>query len=316
MTSKDTEPTTRNSYNAYLGSPDTHIGATQPIEMRKGLLDGISVAQIIAAAGAAVTSMLLSSKIGIAGSVIGAAVSSVVTVVCSQLYRNALDTSARKLKAKQALRARQAQERAFDTQDVFGGRAASSTTSMDPEAAYGDANTPHIRIAPTKLQARAAAERSASKRKVALASILIAVLAVVISAGAVMIATAGEGLGEKTPSVFGSSTSTDQPPTNPADEVAPTAPPTSTPEAKRDDGNTTNGGDTSSADTTLGTDPASGTGSGGSADSSDSNGGSDDSTTSGTSDGGADGSTSNGPNGADTQSTDNGSEVNEVNADA
>ena len=99
MTSNDTEQTTRSPYSAYLGSPDTHIGATQPIALRKGLLDGISVAQIIAAAAAAVTSMLLSSKIGIAGSVIGAAVSSVVTVVCSQLYRNALDTSARKLKA-------------------------------------------------------------------------------------------------------------------------------------------------------------------------------------------------------------------------
>ena len=85
MTSNDTEQTTRSPYSAYLGSPDTHIGATQPIALRKGLLDGISVAQIIAAAAAAVTSMLLSSKIGIAGSVIGAAVSSVVTVVCSQL---------------------------------------------------------------------------------------------------------------------------------------------------------------------------------------------------------------------------------------
>lgn len=81
MTSNDTEQTTRSPYSAYLGSPDTHIGATQPIALRKGLLDGISVAQIIAAAAAAVTSMLLSSKIGIAGSVIGAAVSSVVTVV-------------------------------------------------------------------------------------------------------------------------------------------------------------------------------------------------------------------------------------------
>ena len=184
MTSNDTEQTTRSPYSAYLGSPDTHIGATQPIALRKGLLDGISVAQIIAAAAAAVTSMLLSSKIGIAGSVIGAAVSSVVTVVCSQLYRNALDTSARKLKAKQAMRAYQAQERVLDTLDAYGTSTASSTTNMSPEAAHEDTRTPHIRIAPTKLQARAAAERSASKRKVTFASILIAVLAVVISAGA------------------------------------------------------------------------------------------------------------------------------------
>ncbi|MFR2950939.1 MAG: hypothetical protein ACLTKG_06245 [Collinsella intestinalis] len=48
------------------------------------------MAQAIAASAAAATSMLLASRIGIAGSVIGAAVSSMVTVICSQLYRNAL----------------------------------------------------------------------------------------------------------------------------------------------------------------------------------------------------------------------------------
>ena len=123
---------------------------------------------------------------------------------------------------------------------------------MSPEAAHEDTRTPHIRIAPTKLQARAAAERSASKRKVTFASILIAVLAVVISAGAVMLATAGEGLGTKTPSVFGASTSTDQPPTNPADEVAPTTPSTSAPQATQDGNDTTNGSATSSTDATSG----------------------------------------------------------------
>lgn len=89
-------------YSPYGGgdSPDTHIGGTQPIPIKKGLFDGISVAQAIAASAAAATSMLLASRIGIAGSVIGAAVSSMVTVICSQLYRNALDASARKLKAK------------------------------------------------------------------------------------------------------------------------------------------------------------------------------------------------------------------------
>lgn len=285
MTSNDTEQTTRSPYSAYLGSPDTHIGATQPIALRKGLLDGISVAQIIAAAAAAVTSMLLSSKIGIAGSVIGAAVSSVVTVVCSQLYRNALDTSARKLKAKQAMRAYQAQERVLDTLDAYGTSAASSTTNMSPEAAHEDTRTPHIRIAPTKLQARAAAERSASKRKVTFASILIAVLAVVISAGAVMLATAGEGLGTTTPS-------------------------TSAPQATQDGNDTTNGSATSSTDATSGSGSTSGTGSTGTGDSSNSNTNSGGSTSSDSSDGNTDGSSSDSSNGAGTQSTDNGTEVN------
>ena len=174
-------------------SPDTHIGGTQPIPIKKGLFDGISVAQVIAASAAAATSMLLASRIGIAGSVIGAAVSSMVTVICSQLYRNALDASARKLKAKQISYAYE--------QDALRGYASTEGPSATDEATAG---APRIRIAPTKLQARAAAERSASKRKVAIVSALIAIAAVAASAGIIMLTTSGQGLGTKTPSVFGS----------------------------------------------------------------------------------------------------------------
>lgn len=174
-------------------SPDTHIGGTQPIPIKKGLFDGISVAQVIAASAAAATSMLLASRIGIAGSVIGAAVSSMVTVICSQLYRNALDASARKLKAKQMSHAYE--------QDALRGYASTEGPSATDEATAG---APRIRIAPTKLQARAAAERSASKRKVAVVSALIAVVAVAASAGIIMLTTSGQGLGTKAPNVFGS----------------------------------------------------------------------------------------------------------------
>lgn len=189
-----------------VDQPDTHIGATQPITMRKGLFDGISVAQVVAASAAAATSMLLASKIGIAGSVIGAAVSSMVTVVCSQLYRNALDASAQKLKAKQAYNAyvHAHEERAG------GGDAASA----------GGETIHTARMAPTKLRARAAAERSATKRKVAVASVLIAALAVALSAGAILLSTSGEGLGAKVTSLFAP---TDTVPSNteqPANELA------------------------------------------------------------------------------------------------
>ena len=53
----------------------------------KGLFEGLSVSQVTAGALAAVTSMLLSAQIGIAGSVIGVAVGSVVSTVSSQLYK-------------------------------------------------------------------------------------------------------------------------------------------------------------------------------------------------------------------------------------
>ena len=182
-------------YSPYGGgdSPDTHIGGTQPVPIKKGLFDGISVAQVIAASAAAATSMLLASRIGIAGSVIGAAVSSMVTVICSQLYRNALDASARKLKAKQMSHACE--------QDALRSYARAEGPSATDEATAG---APRIRIAPTKLQARAAAERSASKRKVAVVSALIAIVAVAASAGIIMLTTSGQGLGTKAPNVFGS----------------------------------------------------------------------------------------------------------------
>ena len=179
-------------YGTSVGSPNTHIGGTQPIPIKKGLFDGISIAQVIAASAAAATSMLLASRIGIAGSVIGAAVSSMVTVICSQLYRNALDASARKLKAKQVSHAYE--------QDALRGYANAEGASPIDDAP----GAPQIRIAPTKLQARAAAERSASKRKIAVVSALIAIAAVAASAGIIMLTTSGQGLGTKAPSVFAS----------------------------------------------------------------------------------------------------------------
>ncbi|WEV76214.1 hypothetical protein [Bifidobacterium sp. ESL0800] len=63
----------------------------------KNFFKGISVSQIIAGALAAVTSFLLSAKIGIAGSVIGVAVGSIVSAVASQIYQNVLKESSRKL---------------------------------------------------------------------------------------------------------------------------------------------------------------------------------------------------------------------------
>ena len=63
----------------------------------KNFFKGISFSQLLAGALAAVTSFLLSSKIGIAGSVIGVAVASIVSTAASQLYQNVIDASSKKL---------------------------------------------------------------------------------------------------------------------------------------------------------------------------------------------------------------------------
>ena len=63
----------------------------------KNFFKGISLSSIAAGALAAVTSFLLSAKIGIAGSVIGVAIGSIVSAVSSQIYQNVLHESGRKL---------------------------------------------------------------------------------------------------------------------------------------------------------------------------------------------------------------------------
>lgn len=80
-------------------------GKDSPVEQAEkerkflgGLFEGLSVPQVAAGALAAVTSMLLSSKIGIAGSVIGVAVGSVVSTLSSQIYKQFLQASADKLR--------------------------------------------------------------------------------------------------------------------------------------------------------------------------------------------------------------------------
>lgn len=176
---------------------DERIGFTQPLSRPKGVMDGLSVAQVIAGAAAAATSMLLSSKIGIAGSVIGAAVSSAVTIICSQLYRRALDASAEKLKQKQA-------KNSYPGATPYADTAFDTTTTLDTRGVSGRAGAGDMRasrngarVAPTKLQARAAAARSATQKKVIAVSIVLAIAAVAATAGIILFATAGEGLGDK-----------------------------------------------------------------------------------------------------------------------
>lgn len=194
---------------------DERIGFTQPLSKPKGLFAEISFAQVIAGAAAAATSMLLASKIGIAGSVIGAAVSSAVTIVCSQLYRRALDASADKLRNSKLASSvdanlpnvtgadaeetrRKPYVSGFDTD----AGAASSNRTVRRSSYYGDAVGRGARMAPVDLQIRAAGDRSRAQRKVIVASIILAVLAVALTAGAILVGTAGRGLGEKPASII------------------------------------------------------------------------------------------------------------------
>ena len=151
----------------YQREQEQFIGQTQAIAPKEKLLEGLSIPQVIAGAAAAATSVALASHIGIAGSVIGAAVSSIVTVLSSQIYRHFLSAGAAKLKHEPE---RPGPSSAYVSGYGYSERAAQGYYDRQP-ARYG------ARIAPTKLQARAAAERVA---------IILAL-------------TEGKGLGERVP---------------------------------------------------------------------------------------------------------------------
>ena len=200
-----------------------------------GLLDGLSVPQVAAGALAAVTSMLLSSKIGIAGSVIGVAVGSVVSTVASQVYKQFLQASADKLRELNPLDEAGSSATAGETRVMPAtGEGSSATRVMGAAVAPGDhvaaapgdsaaADGPGASATPTRsvhdlresgetgvLRGRAEhLRRRRMQRGVIAVSVVSALAAVAISAGIINLVTAGEGVGTKTEPLF-TSTSTSQ----------------------------------------------------------------------------------------------------------
>ena len=207
MTTKYTDaPRTRVMTPAALnnGVHENHsIGQTMAIAPKKGLFDDISIPQIIAGAAAAATSVALASKIGIAGSVIGAAVSSVITVVSSQVYRHFISASAKALKGTHVAvdyPAGAYEPVELNAEEHLGGAA----TTQEMRQIAGRATT--ARVAPNSLRAKAAAERSQTQKKVIVFSIAIAIVAVIACTGAILITTAGEGLGDRPEPILSSRT--------------------------------------------------------------------------------------------------------------
>lgn len=190
-----------------------------------GLFDDLSIAQVVAGALAAVTSMLLASQIGIYGSAIGVGVGSVVSAVASQLYKKFLQRSADKLKeihpgetlamgskgsagSKDGASAGGGAGAAVGAGSVAGSHAAATakldaaeTTALPKEAPRG--RTPHAdaSLAGGTVVQRARAERQRKKkfkRGVVIVSIVSALLAVAVSAFVIDFVSAGQGVGAKT----------------------------------------------------------------------------------------------------------------------
>lgn len=179
-----------------------------------GLFDDLSMAQVIAGALAAVTSMLLASQIGIYGSVIGVGVGSVVSAVASQLYKKFLQRSADKLRDFAP------GETLSMTKTEKGGGEGDATSNEDAgktSALPADGRTAVLKTAPVEVgrtprlddaaqegdvtARRALAQRDHKKRVkrgVLIVSIVSALAAVAVSAVVIYAVSAGQGVGVKT----------------------------------------------------------------------------------------------------------------------
>lgn len=242
---------------------------------RRHLLSDISPVQVVATALAALTSMLLSSQIGITGSIIGVFVGSVVSTVSAQLYRNMVSISADKMHARTASTAGsqtasqpQASGRVgsgVESNQSTGAAARENTFSVQAARASVYRNSPSSAITgqvdrsnisqayATDARLRARDRRDAKarlSRRVIIVSVVSALVTILLSALAVNLVTAGQGLGTKT-SIVSSSVQAvdDKPASSTSSSTAQTATQNSTVSDSQDDSQATNTTSTDAQDT-------------------------------------------------------------------
>lgn len=197
-------------------------------EKKNRLFSDISAVQVIATALAAVTSMLLSSYIGIAGSVIGVAVASVVSTLAASAYKKFIRDSTEKIKEIPHLRLHNGTDKkgtegevssapdaspATETSEASGTHETSDAgeTPEQHEHAESDETAPAsdetaedtASVAAADEEEHAVAPQTSKRlvRGLIAVCIISALLAVAASAAVVYLLTTGEGLGEK-PSII------------------------------------------------------------------------------------------------------------------
>lgn len=157
-------------------------------EQPRSLFGDLSVTQVAAAALAAVTSMLLSSQVGIAGSLIGAAAGSVIATVSSQVYKTFFSASAEKLKG-------------LHHGEVGTSRRGSHTRGSSRSTTTPHADVDTIRGGHVLSIREERAHRKKVQRNAIIVAICSALVVVALSAIVINVITAGEGVGTKTPTI-------------------------------------------------------------------------------------------------------------------
>ncbi|ATU20560.1 hypothetical protein [Bifidobacterium choerinum] len=167
----------------------------------KNFFNGLSFSQLLAGALAAVTSFLLSSKIGIAGSVIGVAVASIVSTSASQIYKNVIDASSKKLQdaAAQQLgekdgRQEGTSDASDDTQTITPvGRPAQERGRKGRVVASNGAGASTSGKAPAKPAPSGPQLTGHDKRVAIVVAVVSGLVAVAVTAGVILALTGGRG---------------------------------------------------------------------------------------------------------------------------
>lgn len=157
---------------------------------KKGVLNDISFVAIVASTLASLTSFVLSSQIGLTGSLIGVGIAAAASALASQVCSSVLTATGEKLKAQQDQQ-EQARLQQARTQAPAQTPHAAARTQVHNAQHY------NLRLAPQSL--RLAASQQARKRLILVGALstLAALACVGIYAAVVMFATHGEGIGSK-----------------------------------------------------------------------------------------------------------------------
>lgn len=177
----------------------------------------VQMAAIVGSALSAVTSAFFSSHIGIGGSVLTVAIGAAVSAAATQLYTHLIKKSTDKLKsvAHNATSGSQQLEGVMDSSQLDGGYGYGAEYDAYGSDGYGTydvegyATSEGSRIAPQGMidAASEAHERQIKRRGIIIVAIA-ALVAVIAAAGIVTVATNGNGIGAKTPSIVSTVAST------------------------------------------------------------------------------------------------------------
>lgn len=216
-------------------APSVALTAAKPQGFLRSLFDDLSIAQVIAGALAAATVFLLSSVIGVAGSLIGAAIGSVISAVSSQIYKKALSASADKLRdvgptslmdSVDASSIKKEEEMSTSSEDETTFIPTRTNTTEKSAAAHvmsandlrytapnANGEDPALRRAHERRNRKAKVQR-----QVLVVSVVSSLIAIVICAGIITFATQGEGIGTKTEPILPAITNYDHSSSNVASE--------------------------------------------------------------------------------------------------